>query len=130
MIGSFSILKKRKFIPFKKRLFSRSDSVPQTFQDHPLPGIQSQVRQVQGVIIHKLIGGISPEEILNYLFDTLGSLLPYDRIGIATLEQNNSVARVFWVKSKAPVSNIKNNYSASLKGSSSPVCWQNTCIHL
>lgn len=66
----------------------------------------------------KMSSGSNHEQILDFIFDSLNLLIPYDRIGIALLEKNNTVARLIWVRSKKQFSNLAKNYSASLHGSS------------
>jgi signal transduction histidine kinase len=66
----------------------------------------------------KMGSGIEREQILDFIFDSLNFVIPFDRIGIAILEQNNKVARLAWVQSKKQVSILEKNYYANLEGSS------------
>ncbi|MBS1972612.1 MAG: GAF domain-containing sensor histidine kinase [Bdellovibrionales bacterium] len=66
----------------------------------------------------KMISGSNHEQILDFIFDSLNLLIPYDRIGIALLEKDNTVARLIWVRSKKQCLNLARNYSAALHGSS------------
>ncbi len=52
-----------------------------------------------------------------FLFDTFETLIPFDRIGIALIDEKNYVC-LKWVKSKAGNSTLPVGYKASLNGSS------------
>ena len=56
------------------------------------------------------------DRVLDFIFDSLKQIVPYDRIGVALLE--GEVVRARWVKSKSPAVNLSRNYNAPLKGSS------------
>lgn len=64
----------------------------------------------------KALSGISPEEMLDYIFETLGILVPFDRVGLALMEGEWLHSR--WVKSRIPVEHIKVGYRATISGSS------------
>lgn len=64
----------------------------------------------------KALSGISPEEMLDYIFETLGILVPFDRVGLALMEGEWLHSK--WVKSQIPVEHIKVGYRAILSGSS------------
>jgi signal transduction histidine kinase len=71
-------------------------------------------------INRKLQSGINYLSILDFIFDSLYHLIPFDRIGIALAEsvegQNRLVSK--WAKSKSPIVGIKIGYSAPVQGSS------------
>jgi transcriptional regulator with GAF, ATPase, and Fis domain len=69
-------------------------------------------------IYQKLQQGEHYEEILDNVFDALDPLIPYVRIGIALLENNDEDIRLLWVKSKLPIKGLKKNYVAQLSNSS------------
>ena len=71
-----------------------------------------------GVINRKVNSGLDYLVILDDIFDFLDPLIPFDRIGIALLEQNGEQVRLKWVKSKIPAKNLNVGYVAPLKGSS------------
>lgn len=68
-------------------------------------------------IIHKLSIGAEYEHIFSFIFDSLNFVIPYDRIGIAVLENGDTTARLAWVKSKGAIVGLKPNYSAPLSDS-------------
>jgi len=74
--------------------------------------------KIMQVINHKLSFGINNTQIFEFIFEALNFIIPYDRIGIALLENENKRARLVWVRSKGSVQQLKQNYSAALSGSS------------
>lgn len=68
----------------------------------------------------KISAGVPYQRVLDFALDSVGLLIPYDRIGIAMLEGNNGDQglRLIWLKSKIPAVNLGPNYTAPLKGSS------------
>lgn len=62
--------------------------------------------------------GGSLEECAEALFDSLGQIIPYDRIGIALISSNREFTELRWLKSKASAEALKHGFSAPLKGSS------------
>ncbi|HVK61730.1 MAG TPA: GAF domain-containing sensor histidine kinase [Bdellovibrionales bacterium] len=69
-------------------------------------------------INRRMIEGIEYEKILDYVFDSLNLLIPYDRIGIAVVDNDIKTVKLSWVRSKIPIRHLGQNYSAPLKGSS------------
>lgn len=69
--------------------------------------------------IHKRINqGFSQEQILELVFDSLNDIIPFDRIGIAQLEKNDTFIRLNWVQSKIQVKHLKKNYAVALADTS------------
>ncbi len=91
------------------------------------PGSMAQLSQ-QRVYLANLIVQINRKlrtetnylSILDFIFDSLSSLIPFDRIGIALIESAEGQKRLVskWVKSKIPIVGIKPGYSALIQGSS------------
>ncbi len=74
-------------------------------------------RLVKG-INQKLTRGESYDDVLGYIFESLGHLIPYDRMGIALLDDSTEKLTLSWVQAKKPVQYLKKNYSARLNESS------------
>ena len=55
--------------------------------------------------------------ILDFLFDTFQEIIPYDRIGIALIEEDNQV-RLRWARSRLKVHDLPTGYTAPLDQSS------------
>ncbi|MBX2996816.1 MAG: GAF domain-containing sensor histidine kinase [Bdellovibrionaceae bacterium] len=84
---------------------------------------QSKIREAQfqfgrlmREINHKITAGDEFKSILNFLFDSLDTIIPYDRIGIALIEDGQLCAK--WMRSKLPSGNLGPGYSGPLAGSS------------
>lgn len=69
-------------------------------------------------ITHKVNAGLRLEEVLNYAYDSLKGIVPYDRIGFALVDENEESVRSIWLRSEAQTVRLEKGYSAPLKGSS------------
>ena len=69
-------------------------------------------------VTEKINAGLSLDEVLNLVFESFWTLIPYDRIGFSLLEENGTLVRVRWARSDAPLMKIDKGYSAPLAGSS------------
>lgn len=66
----------------------------------------------------KIITGASDVQIFEFVFEKLNYFIPFDRIGVALIDQHDGLVKLRWVRSKDPPKYLSGNYSASLKGSS------------
>jgi signal transduction histidine kinase len=64
----------------------------------------------------KALSGITPPEMLDYVFEALGAFIPFDRVGVAL--RDGEWLRSKWVKSRVPVRHLTVGYSAKIEGSS------------
>ena len=62
--------------------------------------------------------GLVLEEVLDFLYESFRSIIPYDRIGLALLEAEGRLVRARWARSESTEVFIEKGYSAPLKGSS------------
>ena len=69
-------------------------------------------------ITQRVNEGLLINEILDHTYESFFSLIPYDRIGLALLEEGNTVVRSFWAHSEAAEIKLPVGYSAVLAGSS------------
>lgn len=69
-------------------------------------------------ITEKITSGKTMEEILDHIFDSFRTLIPYDRIGLALLEEDGSLVRLRWSRSDAFSMKVRPGYAAPLEGSS------------
>lgn len=68
--------------------------------------------------IHKEMNqGVPIEEILNFIFNSLSHVFSFDRIGIALVENADSVIKAKWMKSKKKEDWVKKNYAEPLSTS-------------
>lgn len=89
-------------------------------QSKYLPLTQLRLGRLLGEINHKLSEGQDNDKILDFLFDSLDIIIPYDRIGIALVEGEGHQRQMCskWVRSKFACSYIVAGYCAPLEGSS------------
>ncbi|HLT23191.1 MAG TPA: GAF domain-containing protein, partial [Bacteriovoracaceae bacterium] len=79
--------------------------------------------RILGEVSSKLSSGDNFNEILDFLFYSLDLIIPFDRIGIALLEDENKDSHSpqicsKWLRSKLPTTYLDENYCAPIKGSS------------
>ncbi len=67
-------------------------------------------------INQKIVSGLHYKQVLDYIFDSLQSFFPCDRISIALL--SGKFLTLHWLRSKLPVNCINVGYSASIEESS------------
>ena len=58
------------------------------------------------------------ENVLDRIYSTFSSLIPYDRIGCALLTDNGQIVRAYWTRAIYPNLKINKNYTAQLADSS------------
>lgn len=66
-------------------------------------------RVLQGVLLH---------EVLDHIYESFRTLIPYDRIGCALLEDDGQVLRAQWARSEFVQSRLPQGYAARMEGSS------------
>ena len=66
----------------------------------------------------RIQAGLTLNEVLDYCFESLREIIPYNRIGFALLEQEGKMVQAYWARSDASSQKIPYDYSAPLKGSS------------
>jgi len=69
-------------------------------------------------VTEKINSGIVLEEGLNYTYESFRPMIPYDRIGVAFIEENGKMVRARWARSESTHNRIQKGYSAFLEGSS------------
>ncbi len=77
-----------------------------------------QLAEVFESIRRRMNLGFESEHILDAVFNALDPIIPFVRIGIALLENDNQDIKLYWVKSKLPIKGLKKGYSAKLADSS------------
>lgn len=75
-------------------------------------------QQLLESITTKINSGFLLEEILDHVFDSFHELLPYDRIGIALIDESGKTVTACCSRSRAADIKIAKGYRASLSGSS------------
>jgi signal transduction histidine kinase len=69
-------------------------------------------------VTEEINAGLLLDEVLNHLYDSFRSIIPYDRIGVSLLVDNNKTVRARWARSEAQKMKITPGFSAKLAGSS------------
>jgi diguanylate cyclase (GGDEF)-like protein len=69
-------------------------------------------------ITEKVNAGLVLDEVLNYFYESFLTLIPYNRIGLALLEDEGRFVRARWARSDSTEIHLKEGYSAPLEGSS------------
>jgi len=89
--------------------------------------LQSLARMLDGrfheletlaAVTEEINAGLVLDEVLDRVFDSFRPIIPYERIGVALLEQNDTILRARWAKSDAPKLRIAKGFFAAMKGSS------------
>ena len=62
---------------------------------------------------------VTIEEVLDHLYENLNEVLPYDRIGLALLDEDRIVLRAVWARGRAEATGIDRGYEAPLSNSHS-----------
>ncbi len=69
-------------------------------------------------ITERANAGLVLDEVLSFLYDSFRTVIPYDRIGLALLEDEGQIVRARWARTDAEEVFLKEGYAAQLKGSS------------
>lgn len=69
-------------------------------------------------VTEEVNAGVVLDDVLNHLYESFRPLIPYDRIGLALLEEDGSLAKLVWTRTDAPEVKIKVGFSAPMNGSS------------
>ena len=62
--------------------------------------------------------GLALDDVLEQIYDSFRSVIPYDRIGLALLEDSGRTVRSRWARSESDTIKLGGGYSAALAGSS------------
>ena len=79
---------------------------------------QSEQSVMLARITQRINEGLLIDEILDQIYENFFSLIPYDRIGLALLDESQANVRSFWARSEAHQIKLPLGYSAGLAGSS------------
>jgi signal transduction histidine kinase len=66
----------------------------------------------------RLNAGLLLDDILDEVYRDFRDVIPYNRIGLALLEQEGHILRTYWARSDQPVMKIDRGYAAPMAGSS------------
>ncbi len=77
-----------------------------------------QELQVFYSVIERINSGLRLSEVLDHVYESFRPLLPYDRIGVATIDEDGATVRARWARSESDTIRIGTGYHAPLAGSS------------
>ena len=94
-----------------------------------------------GEITERVNSGVFFDEVLDHVFENFEKIIPYDRIGVALIEESDtgqSLVRAQWSRAKYDTLHLRKGYAAPLEGSSlkkitesrAPLIINNLEIHL
>lgn len=67
----------------------------------------------------EIVQGFYLKDLLEYIFETFKTLIPYDRIGCALLEEDNTIAKAYWAKTQyEETPHLKVGYNIKMENSS------------
>lgn len=69
-------------------------------------------------VTEQINAGLLLDEVLDHVFESFRTIIPYDRIGISLLEKDGTVLRSRWARTDMPNIMLKKNFSAPMAGSS------------
>jgi len=69
-------------------------------------------------VTEEINAGLLLDDVLNYVYDSFRSIIPYDRIGVSLLTEGGKKIIARWARSEAPKMKIIPGFSAKLEGSS------------
>ncbi len=82
--------------------------------------IERKFREISELakVTERVNAGLILDQVLDYVYVSFRSIIPYDRIGFSLLEDDGRLLRAFWARSEAPILRITKGYSALMEGSS------------
>ncbi len=83
----------------------------------PERGISDEVLHLLHQLTEKISARVSLNDLLDFVFDNFHNILPYNRLGYASVDHERQRAIARWSRSDLPVK-LKAGFSASLAGSS------------
>lgn len=69
-------------------------------------------------ITEQVSAGLVLDDVLDQVYSSFNTIIPYDRIGLSLVEEDGKVVRARWVRSSAESVKLGRGYSAPLAGSS------------
>jgi len=80
--------------------------------------VNIELERTLAEVAQKINEGLLLDEVLDFVYANFRRIIPYDRIGIALLEDDGSIVKSLWANSEAALIRIPKGYAAALAGSS------------
>jgi len=77
-----------------------------------------RVSDALALVAQQVNTGLTLDEVCGSVYESLRSLIPYDRIGVSFLEDGGRVVRAHWARAEDGPIRLDRGYSARLQGSS------------
>lgn len=74
--------------------------------------------QAMVAVTERVNAGLLLDEVCDHVYDSFHDLLPYDRLGLALLEEEGTVLRARWARSESDKICLSQGYAANMAGSS------------
>jgi len=84
------------------------DNVERVFEEH------DQIFRVT----EKINTGLILDDVLNGVYDSFRSVIPYDRIGFSLLDEDGKVVRARWARAETMITRISKGYAAAIEKTS------------
>ncbi|MCL5269446.1 MAG: GAF domain-containing sensor histidine kinase [bacterium] len=65
-------------------------------------------------VTERINSGLRLDDVLDYVYDSFRTIIPYDRIGCALIEESGTIVRARWSRSEAPERHLTDDYAAPL----------------
>jgi signal transduction histidine kinase len=113
------LVKSQKRAFFDKRVIFMENRIEPSFKSFSYDNtLKTSFAEIVVQINKRLSEGGLYNQILDFTFESLSLLIPFDRIGIGLLNENKTNLTLYWVKSKASTEYLKTEFCAELEGSS------------
>ncbi|MCE7890702.1 MAG: sensor domain-containing diguanylate cyclase [Myxococcales bacterium] len=80
--------------------------------------LRAREDRVFRAVTEKINAGVYLEDIADHVYESFRELIPYERIGLALLEQGDQVLRARWARAEYDAKGIQRGFAAPMKGSS------------
>lgn len=79
---------------------------------------RSKMSQALSQVVERVSSGLTLDEVCGGVYDSLRTLIPYDRMGVAFVEDRGHLVRAHWGRHDGGPLRLTRGYSAPLRGSS------------
>lgn len=80
--------------------------------------LRAREDRVFRAVTEKINAGVYLEDIADHVYESFRELIPYERIGLALLEDGDRVLRARWARAEYDAKGIQRGFAAPMKGSS------------
>lgn len=77
--------------------------------------LRAREDRVFRAVTEKINAGVYLEDIADHVYESFRELIPYERIGLALLEQGDQVLRARWARAEYDAKGIQRGFAAPMK---------------